>query len=333
MRMPWTHRRGDAGRYMVEYGASLSAFFGAATVLHHRRPYDVVQANSMPDVLAFAGLVPRLRGAAVVVDLHEVMPELYVSKFGGSTADPMPRLLARLEQAAIRFADAAIAVSGPCADVFVSRGADPAKLSIVMNSADPAVFRHRPPRRPPKSTPRIVSHGTLVERYGFDDLLAAVSRLPAVELELIGDGEARPGLEARAGALGMRDRVRFVGHLPLDAVPERLWDANVGVVANRSDPFTDLVLPTKLLEYVAVGLPVVAPRTPAIVAHFDEASLFLFAPGDVDDMARALRQALTCSDEAERRAQRAARIESAQYAWPAMSRRYVDLLEGLARRR
>ena len=99
---------------------------------------------------------------------------------------------------------------------------------------------------------------------------------------------ARPLLERRIVELGIGDRVHLGGFVPVDRLAERLRAAHVGVVANRADPFTDLVVPTKLLEYVAMGLPAVVARTAAIESHFDDRALAWFRPGDARDLARAL---------------------------------------------
>jgi glycosyltransferase involved in cell wall biosynthesis len=328
-RLRMAHRRLGSARYALEYGFFFLAAAVVAGLLHLRRRYDVVQVNTMPDFLVFAAAGPRLAGARVLLDLHEVMPELAASKFGLAMDSPLVRLLAALEQRAIRFADRSLAVSQPCLDRYVARGADQSRFTVVMNAADPALFAPRP--RPPRRGPlRVVSHGTLVPRYGFDTLVEAVSVLPDVRLEILGQGEARPDLESLITALGLTDRVRLAGRVPLEDIADRLRKADVGVVANRADPFTDLVVPTKLLELVALGVPAVTARTKAIEAHFDGDTLAWFTPGDSADLARALAGVAADAGAAEAMAGRARELYERRYSWPVMARRYVDLIEGLA---
>jgi len=364
LRLPLGHRRAGAARYLFEYGAFFLGAAVAASALHLARRYDVVQVNTMPDALVIAALGPKLAGARVVLDLHEVVPELFAAKFGVPLDHPLPRLLAGVEQAAIRFADACLAVSAPCLDRYAARGAPREKFTIVMNSADPILFPRRPrpgtgdgpaggpdridqPADRPIGRPlgrpiRLISHGTLVERHGFDVLVRAVAELghvvghgdltPGYRLEIVGDGEARPALDRLVDDLGVEDRVTLAGFVPLDDIPARLAAADIGVVANRSDAFTDLVVPTKLMEYVATGVPAVVARTPAVEAYFGDDMVRFFQPGDPADLARAI--AALAADPAlrDRLAARADEQFSAAYGWPAMAARYSALVERLAGR-
>ncbi|RIL05490.1 hypothetical protein DCC79_16095 [bacterium] len=341
-RVPLAHRRGGRWRYAWEYGAFFVAAAGLALALHLRRRYAVVEAHSLPDGLVFAALGPRCLGARVVLDLHEVMPELVASLFGLHAAHPLVRITGRVEQAAIRFADACLAVSDPCAEAFVRRGAPAGKLTVVMNSADPALFPPPDPSAAPSGAGpggprplRVVSHGTLVDRHGFDVLLHAAARLstgggPDFELRIMGDGEARGALEALARDLGLGERVTFEGHRPLDEVARRLEDADVGVVANRRDAFMDLVVPTKLMEYAALGIPAVVSRTPAVERYFDGRMVRYFAPGDAADLAAALAEVLGDPGLRRRLADAARRGFCGRHGWPGMAARYVDLIEALA---
>jgi glycosyltransferase involved in cell wall biosynthesis len=260
------------------------------------------------------------------------MPELYASKFSVALDHPLPRALGAVEQSAIRFADAAIAVSQPCLERYAARGADPSRFTVVMNSADPALFPARASAPPADDVLRIVSHGTLTHRYGFDLIVEALDRIPRARLDILGEGEAREHISRRIGELGLSDRARLAGHVPLDRIAERLSAAHVAVVANRADPFTELVLPTKLLEYVAIGLPAVVARMPAVEAHFDETMVAWFQPGDPADLARALVDCARDPAAAAARADRARAVYEERYAWPVMARRYVGLVERLADR-
>jgi glycosyltransferase involved in cell wall biosynthesis len=339
IRLPVRHRRASPARYVWEYGAfGLGAAWIAAR-RHARNRYHVVQVNTMPDALVFAALVPKLMHAPVLLDMHELMPELYASKFDVPLDHPLPRMLAWVERASVRFADFCLAVSTPCLDRYVSRGSPRRKFAVVMNTADPVLFQRRESRvgraeHQPAAGRRqqVASHGTLVERYGFDVLLEAVTEVPGVRLEILGEGEARPALERLARALGLTDRVVFTGRVPLEQVAGHIGRADVGVVANRSDAFTDLVVPTKLMEYVALGIPVVVARTPAVEAYFDDQAVAFFRAGDPGDLARALAQVLGSESLRSRMVARADEVFTAKFGGDVMPLRYAQTVERLGSR-
>jgi RNA polymerase sigma factor (sigma-70 family) len=106
-------------------------------------------------------------------------------------------------------------------------------------------------------------------RYGIDVAVRAMAllrdRVPEARLEVYGRGDSRADLERLAVDLGVAERVDFRGYVELRDLPEKIALADVGLVPHRRDVFTDLVLPTKLFEYVAMGKPVVAARTAGIV--------------------------------------------------------------------
>lgn len=336
-RLALGRRRGGAGRYLLDYGAFFLAVFLWLARRQRRERFQVVQVNTLPDALVWAAWPARLGGAAQVLDLHEVMPELYASRFGLPMTHPLPRLLGRLETAAIRFADRAVAVSEPCLERYLARGAPAERFAVVTNSPDPRRFPPRPPALPPPGPRRIVSHGTLVARYGFDVLLEAFARLadqPGHEdlrLELLGEGELRSTVAEQARALGLADRVSLPGELPLEQVAERLAGAALGVVANRDDPFTALVLPTKLMEYFALGIPAVASATAAVRGQFAPDWLHLVPPEDPQALADALAARLADPAGALAMAARAQAGFLDRFGWPRMAERYVAHVEGAAR--
>ena len=336
-RLPLGRRRGGAGRYLLDYGGFFGAATLATTLKQLRRPYDVVQVNTLPDALVWAAWPARLLGAGILLDLHEAMPELFASRFGVKMDHWLPRLLGRVETAAIRFADGAVAVSEPCLARAIARGAPEKRFTVVLNAPDPRRFPVRPPTALPPGPRRIVSHGTVVARYGFDILLEAFALLAGrpdgadLRLEILGEGEALPGLIRRAAELGLAERVQLPGEIPLAAVASRLAGATLGVVANRADPFTDLVLPTKLMEYIALGIPAVAAATAAVTGAFAADQVRLVPPEDAVALAAALADLLT--DEAGRlaMARRAQEGFLAHQGWPVMAARYVAAVEGAAR--
>ena len=158
--------------------------------------------HNMPDVLVFSALVPRLRGAKVLLDLHDPMPELMQSIYGLAADSRAVRLLERLERLSIRFAHAVLTVNQACVKLFTNRRSPAAKINVIMNSPDEQIFQFRPPAVHDSSCGLskpfvIMYHGSIVERHGLDlavtALQAVKKSLPLAELRIY--GKSTPFLE------------------------------------------------------------------------------------------------------------------------------------------
>jgi glycosyltransferase involved in cell wall biosynthesis len=318
--------------YIARYASFIPAALFAVLRLHLRRPYDVVQVHTMPDVLVFTALGPKLLGAGVVLDVHDLMPELYASKFGLAESHWTIRMLRALERRSIAFADRAISVHRPHLDALVRHGTPEDRFTILMNVPDPALFAARSVE--PGSLPfRLVYHGMIGRRNGLEVAIRAVARarhdIPALELRIIGDGDDAERLQALIEELGLQDVVRLDrGLFPIDDLIPVIAGANVGIVPILDDPFTRFMLPVKLLEYVALGLPVIASRTETIRAYFDESMICFSTPGDPDDLAARIVELYRRPQE-RRRLAAAAESFNAEHGWDRERARYYELIDSL----
>jgi len=305
--------------------------------LNLQRHYNVVQVHNLPDFLVFAALIPKLTGSRVILDLHDLMPEFYQGRFKQASNNFLMHLIFLQENLSCRFADHVITVSEHWRQALIKRGVPPEKCSVVMNLADPRIFR---PLSAKDASPkdnnrfRLFYHGTLPERYGLDLVLQAMDRvrhqIPEIHLEIVGHGEHRKTLERMAEDLNLRENhVQFGPAVPAEQLPSLIAAADIGVVPYRDDVFTDSLLPTKLMEYAVMGLPSIVARTSAISTYFDETMVQFFTPGDVEDLARCI---LTLYSDRKRLAQlaRAAEEFNQRYNWPAQSAEYVGLVDQLA---
>lgn len=308
--------------------------------LHLRRRYHVVQVHNLPDFLVFAALLPKLMGARVILDLHDLMPEFYQGRFGRGSGRVIMALIRLQEKLACRFADHVITVSRHWRQALVQRGVPPDKCSVVMNLADLRIFRPlvgADALAPGNHAFRLLYHGTLAERYGLDLALLAVDRVrtqvPEVRLTIIGRGEHLAALQRLADELQLRDRhVEFQPPVPAEQLPPLIAAADVGVVPYRDDVFTDSLLPTKLMEYAAMGLPSIVARTSAIADCFDDNMVQFFTPGSVDELAGCI---LALYRDRARLAHlsQGIRLFHQRHNWPSQSAEYVGLVDRLSKRR
>jgi glycosyltransferase involved in cell wall biosynthesis len=329
--IPIRHRRKPAIRYPFEYGAFFLAALFVVSALSLRRRYDVVQVDNIPDHLAFVTAVPRLRGARVVFNMFELMPDMVASRYPRGLWHGLAHVAHWLERAATGWSHHVIVVSQDCWRRVHARGVPASKLTVVLNTMP---WPHgEPPRavRAGSSGGRrfVVTHGTLVKRYGVHVSIQAFARLaerwPDLEFRVIGDGEARPHLQSLAKELGISDRVVFLGYLPWPETIEQIRGADAGIVSVLADGYGEILLPTKLLEYAALGVPAVCARLPAVEDYFPEDSMSYFSPGDAAELAVRLDRLLREPSLAALQAQRALAI-SRQLDWDRMRDIYVGAL-------
>ncbi|MAT97554.1 MAG: glycosyltransferase WbuB [Anaerolineaceae bacterium] len=317
---------------LLEYLVFLILASMRVTVLHLRQRYGTVQIHNLPDFLIFAGLVPKLTGARLILDLHDLMPEFFASKFDSGMESRAVRLVIWQERISCRFADHVITVTESWRQTLIARGVPAYKVSVVMNVADPRIFKRNGKRPSPNGHGfHLIYHGTFAHRYGVDLILRAVERvrpsLPNIHASLLGGGEYRDALVQLAEELDLADHVEISPTLlPANELPPLLQQADAGIVPNRSNIFTDGLLPTKLMEYVAVGTPVIAARTPTITTYFDDQMVQFFTPNDVDDLTRCILE--LGQDKARRDAlsQNADKFNQ-QYSWENVAANYVALID------
>lgn len=303
------HNRGSKFNYILRYSLFILIAFAKLAARSLTRRYHIVHIHNMPDVLVFAALVPKLFGAKVILDLHDPMPELMMTIFNLQRESLAVRLMARIEKWSIAFADVVVTTNSAFERLFVSRSCPASKIRVVMNSPDEQIFKYSPAKMRNRSSDKvnapfvIMYHGTLVERNGADLAVEALVKLrqsvPAAELRIY--GPRTPYLDQvmlTVSEKGLEKAVHYLGPKPLEQLTEAIAECDVGVIPNKRSVFTEINMPTRIFEYLALGKPVVAPRAPGIQDYFSEDSLTFFDLGNADDLALKLSHLFFHPEEA-----------------------------------
>ena len=337
-RVPISRRKGS-GILMqsLEYLKFFILALGQVTSLYLRRRYVVVQVHNLPDFLVFTALVPRLMGARVILDLHDLMPEFYTERFGRGMNSPEVRLVRVQEWISCKFADHIITVTDLWRQALIERGQPGHKITVIMNVADERAFN---PSVVPDQTlgPRngfqLIYHGNIDQRYGLDLAVQAIDRvrreLPDVHLTVHGGGEYREVIEAMIERAKLRDHVEISREfVPTPVLAKRIKAADLGIVPYRDGVFTGAILPTKLMEYAALGLPVIAARTPTISRYFDDSMVEFFTPGDAEELANCISKLYRDRDRLADLARNISTFTE-RFQWRDQSSEYVSLTERLS---
>jgi glycosyltransferase involved in cell wall biosynthesis len=328
------HQGAGLSVYLVEYGAFLMRAMWAATRAHRRRRYGLVEVHSLPDYLVFSALPMKLAGVPVLLDLHEAMPEFFRSRFPRAANPISYRLLRLQEKLSIALANEVLTVNEPLAERLIRLGARPERLTVILNSPDLRLFdptAHPRRRFMADGKLRIVYTGALTPTYELDVVLRAVASLARtrpglpVHATFYGRGDAQAPLEALAAELGLADRVSFPGRIPIEDVPEAVAAADIGVAPTRLDPFTQMSLSTKVLEYAAMAKPVVASRLPTVERYFDADTLALYEPGDHESLAATILSLVDSPTERRARIRRTRRRVE-ELGWTHQAEAYLGVI-------
>ena len=296
-RIPVHHYRGGTLSYAYQYSVFILSSAAILAWRALRRRYDLIYVHNMPDVLVISAIIPKLFGAKVILDQHDPMPELMMTIFGKNEMSLAVRVLRRLEKWSVRRADLLITVNVACKQIFSVRSCRAEKIGVVMNSPDERLFPYRAARSYPTRSATgpfvIMYHGSLVERNGLHLAVAALALLTKTipELELRIYGRNTPYLEqvmAKVRGTGLDDKVVYLGPKKLEELAGEIERCDVGVVPNQRNTFTDINTPTRIFEYLALGKPVIAPKTLGITDYFDSGSLIFFEAGNSEDLAAKL---------------------------------------------
>jgi glycosyltransferase involved in cell wall biosynthesis len=301
-------------------------------VHHLREPYQLIHVHSVPDFEVFATLVPRLMGARVILDIHDIVPEFYASKFKVHERSLVFRLLVFIERLSIAYSDHVIIANHLWHEKLVRRSVRAEKCTAIINYPDPAIFSPRP--RPPREDGAFVMcyPGTLIWHQGLDLAIQAVAllrdRVPQLRFLLIGDGAERENLKRMIRENHLGDRVTLTGLVPLEKVATTMAEVDLGVVPKRSDTFGNEAFSTKIMEFMAMGVPVLAARTRIDQYYFNDDLVQFFESGNAQDLADKIEQIV---ESPARRAQLAASSTDfiAQNTWDVRKQEYLDLVDRL----
>jgi len=292
--------------YLVEYAAAVLFTFGLSFKVLLKRGFDVVHACNPPDLFFLVGGFFKLFGKSFVFDHHDANPELYEAKFGRKGF--FYRLMLLLEKLTFRTADVSIATNDSYRRLAIERGGmAPDKVFVVRSGPSLERLKIVPPVEALKKGRRyLVGYvGVMGKQEGIDYLLRAAAHLVRelgrtdVHFGLVGGGTSLDEMKALAGRLGIAEHVSFTGRVSDAALLAMLNTADVCVNPDVANEMNDISTMNKVMEYMALGKPIV--QFDLTEGRFSAQAASLYARrNDVVDLALKIAQLL--DDPAQRAA-------------------------------
>jgi len=293
--------------YAVEYSAALWHTFRLAWKVRREQGFDVVHACNPPDLLfLIGGFFKLFFGTKFLFDHHDINPELYEAKFG--RRDFFWKLMVWLERMTFKTADVSIATNESYKKIAIERGGmNPAKVYVVRSGPKLDRLKLIPPVEALKKGRKyLVGYvGVMGKQEGIDLLLQAARYIikdmgrTDVHFGLVGGGTSLDDMKQLASELGIADYVTFTGRVPDQALLEMLNTADVCANPDVANEMNDKSTMNKIMEYMALGKPIVQFDLAEGRFSAQEASLYA-AKNDPEDMARKIVELLDDSERCAR---------------------------------
>jgi glycosyltransferase involved in cell wall biosynthesis len=298
---------------------------------------DAIHAHNPPDTFVIVGALMRLLGKRYVYDQHDLAPELYEATFGKKARRSVYTALSLLEKASCRLADHVLVTNESYKRVDIERARIlPTRVTVVRNGPDCEHLAAPASSNISKGGARITIGylGLMGYHDGVDHALRALGHLirshgiSDVQLILIGDGIARAELEECADELKLREHVMFTGYLEEANWRAVLADTDICIVPDPSNSYNDRSTMVKIMDYMALGKPIVAFDLPE--SRFTARDAAVFVSGN-DELAFARALADLIEDPERRAAMGKAgrkRVEN-ELMWSFSARSLVQVYKSL----
>jgi len=295
-RLSLTKRRGSKFRYFFEFAAITILGMWKLTTLHFQNRFDILHIHNMPDFLVFAGLLLKFSKVKLILDIHDPMSELFLSKYRLNEHHLLIKLIKFQEMLCYKIPDHLITVSYPMRDnVSKKSGRSKTEIIVVHNFPDLSLFPVLKKNRTwPYNTDRLVLlySGTITEHYNLDTAVKAVAavsnKIKNVQLIILGDGNKIKQVLSLARELGIAENVRHLEPVRHDRVKNIMAVADIGISTHQAGVFGDLYFSNKILEFMSQGLPILCSSTFAIKLYIPQDCIFYFEPGNVIDLVENL---------------------------------------------
>jgi glycosyltransferase involved in cell wall biosynthesis len=319
------------------YFYRIITFFCRSAVLlskkHLACSYNLIHAHSIPDFEVFAAILPKLLGVPVILDIHDIVPELYCDKFNAKKDSIIYHALALLEKASIAFSDHTIVSNDIWRNRLVSRSVSEDKCTSILNYPDERLFCSRDRKNSHESIVFLYP-GTLNHHQGLDIAVRAFAKIkdaaPQAELFIYGDGPAKKKLAELVCRFGLQGRVYLKDPVSLDEIVGIMARADVGIVPKKNDGFGGEAFSTKTLEFMILGVPIIVARTRIDRYYFNDSTVKFFDPGNVDDLAAAML-AMAHDESLRIRLAEKGKAFAKQNSWKIKEHLYLDLVDRLSR--
>ncbi|HEY3251860.1 MAG TPA: glycosyltransferase [Ignavibacteria bacterium] len=348
-RIPISKKRASFFVTLIEYLAFMEISGTLLFYLGIKHRFKIIHIHTLPDFLVFAAFWNKIFGSKIILDLHEIFPELYMVRTGAVENSFKVKLLKLAERLSIKFANLVITIHDNAREIFVRRLADKnieKKIHVVMNSVDPAEFN--PPVIPVQAGPAergailsteftITYNGTVVKLLNLtmivDALASLKNKIPAEDFgkiifKIYGDGPALNDILLHAKKLNVENKVKYLGYIEPREMRKEVLKTSVLILPPLKNIYSDLFYTIKLIEAIYLKIPVIATRLNTYKRYYSEDSLFYFDSGDVNQLTSRIKEVFYNKELVKRKTE-SAFADYEKVGWNVMRGRYMEIIQDM----
>lgn len=296
-----------------------------------KNKYMVVHVHNMPDYLIFSAIFAKIKGIPVILDIHDLVPELFKEKWNVKANKLVLRTLTLSEKLSNQFADHTITVSDECSNRLKERGIKENKITVIMNVPNQEHFPFFYKRAFSKNSFNLIYHGTIAERYGLHHAINAIAltqpMIPVIKFFIVGkiDSEYADYLRRLSESKNISEIVIFKNSINYKDLSEFFKNMDLGIITETTLEYSEFGIPTKAFEYVATGLPIIINDLKITRSIFSEKSVCFI---DYNNYKQIAEKILFLYNNPDKRKEMSLNAYSdlSKISYEKMSLKYINLL-------
>lgn len=332
-RIPVSKKRQNFIITFLEY--SLFTFFASFLLLclGIKYRFKIIQVHTLPDFLIFAGLWNKIFGCKLVLDLHELFPEIFIARKPRLQNSFWVKILKLSEILSIKIANKVITIHDNAKDIFISRNPGlENKITVIMNGVDESEIIKKERKLSEKFI--ILYNGSIVKLLNLQLVLKSLAllkeKMPPEDFDkiiftLYGDGPGLKDLTEEANALCLPDKIFYGGYVQPDKIYDEILKANVCVLPPLKNIYSDLFYTVKMVEMIFLKVPVIATRLKTYLQYYSEDSLFYFESNNIEELADRIKEVFYNKELVQKKVE-SAFLDYQKVNWNIMKKRYIDLI-------
>lgn len=285
-----SHYRGKSNiKYLFSYLIFLFIAFFKISCFFIRKRYLLVHINNMPDFLAFSALIPKIFGSKIILDIHDVMVDVFFNRGKLKSSKIIYKLLIWQEYLSSRLSNHVITVDEYCKEMLISHGIKPEKITVISNFPDEKIFEIKDINRKNNEF-NLIYHGTISKIYGLDTVIKGISkiidRIPGLTLKIIGEGESALEIFELIKDYKLEERINFKNEkVSQEEVYIEMGNPHLGIVSYSC---LNTIFSNKLLEYISMGIPALITYNEQNYKYFKEYNLEYYERNNFDSFSEKL---------------------------------------------